>query len=204
MINERSKADGVTKAIAIWQTSWFAITIIIRLCKRMPLSLLEVLTISYVFCGLIIFICLFERPRDVQFHIEIERSLDWPAEIRDYNGCNDMSDPHFLVIYWVFTFVFCAIHIAAWDYDFPTILESWLWRSFSIALFAISVLIYTLYLYRHSINGRFWGTLRAFLAALYEPVRVYLIAESFLAFRSADPAIYTKVGWSSYWGHVGS
>ena len=33
MINERSKADGVAKAIAICQTSWFAITIIFRLSK---------------------------------------------------------------------------------------------------------------------------------------------------------------------------
>jgi hypothetical protein len=75
-VNERSKANGVAKTIAICQTSWFAITIIFRLSKRMPLSLLEVLTVPYIFCASIMFICWFEKPRDIQFRIKIEKSLD--------------------------------------------------------------------------------------------------------------------------------
>jgi len=198
MISERSKADGVAKMIAICQTSWFAITIIFRLSKRMPLSLLEVLTVSYIFCALIMFICWFERPRDIQFRIKIEKSLDWPIEIRDHNGnTSNMSDSHSNVIFSVFAIIFCGIHIAAWNYDFPTTVESWLWRIFSIALFVVSVLAKILL---ETDNDN----LGAFIAVLYIPLRLYIIVESFLAFRSANPAIYTKVGWSSYWGHVGS
>jgi len=198
MINERSKADGVAKTIAICQTSWFAITIIFRLSKRMPLSLLEVLTVSYIFCALIMFICWFEKPRDIQFRIKIEKSLDWPTEIRDYEGnTRNISKSHLNVIFSAFAIIFCGIHMAAWNYDFPTIVESWLWRIFSIALFVISVLIYILLGTDNDGSG-------PFLAVLYIPLRLYIIVESFLAFRSANPAIYTKVGWSSYWGHVGS
>ncbi|KAN0070916.1 hypothetical protein V8E54_011081 [Elaphomyces granulatus] len=200
MISERSKADGVAKMIAICQTSWFVITIIFRLSQRMPLSLLEVLTVSYIFCALIMFICWFERPRDIQFRIKIEKSrLDWPTEIGDYDSRYNhiVSGSHSSVIFSVFAIIFCGIHIASWAYDFPTTIESWLWRSFSIALLVISVLIYVTYKAGNEDLG-------AFLILLYMPLRLYIIVESFLAFRSANPAIYTKVGWSSYWGHVGS
>ncbi|KAN0070919.1 hypothetical protein V8E54_011084 [Elaphomyces granulatus] len=203
MINERSKADGVAKMIAICQTSWFVITIIFRLSQRMPLSLLEVLTVSYIFCALIMFICWFERPRDIQFRIKIEKSLDWPTEIRDYRDdrYKNMSGSHLIAIFSVFAIIFCGIHIAAWAYDFPTTIESWLWRSFSIALFVISVLVWVMVLEPDLEVGAGLGL---FLIFLYIPLRLYIIVESFLAFRSANPAIYTKVGWSSYWGHVGS
>lgn len=139
MINERSKADSVAKSIAICQTSWFAITMIFRLSERMLLSL-EVLTVSYIFCALLMFIRWFERPHDIQFCIKIEKSLDWPTEIRDYNGYNNMSNPHFLVLFWVFALIFCGIHIVAWDYDFQTVLGILAWRTFNIALFVILVL----------------------------------------------------------------
>jgi hypothetical protein len=109
-----------------------------------------------------------------------------------------MSDSHLNVIFSVFAIILHGIHIAAWAYDFPTTIESWLWRISSIALLVISVLFYVLTVTAGKMD------LGIFLAFLYIPLRLYIIVESFLAFRSANPAIYKKVGWSSYWGHVGS
>ncbi|KAN0070938.1 hypothetical protein V8E54_011103 [Elaphomyces granulatus] len=204
MINERSKTDGVAKTIAICQALWFTTTMIFRLSKHTPLSLLEVLTVSYIFCALIIFICWFKKPCDIQFRIKIEKSLNFPTEIRDYDR-NDyrIANTLYYPIFSVFALIFCGIHIAAWNYAFPTFVESLLWRAFSITLFVIPVLV-SLISYLRVISKDFdvkWGVI---FIMLYVPIRLYLIVASFLAFRSANPAIYTKVGWSSYFGHVGS
>ena len=65
-IRQRSKADGLSKTIAIGQGFWFAANVVSRLVSHYHVSPLEDMTTAYVACGLLMSICWFRCPQDIQ------------------------------------------------------------------------------------------------------------------------------------------
>jgi len=80
-IRQRSKADSVSKIIAIGQSGWFAANIISRLVRGFHISPLEDMTAAYVACGLMTSLFYFRCPQDIQEAFTVQlRDVTAPAK----------------------------------------------------------------------------------------------------------------------------
>lgn len=65
-ISDKSKADVLTKSIAIIQITRFLLEIIARAASSFPISPLEYFTCAQVFCALLMYVFWFDKPHGVQ------------------------------------------------------------------------------------------------------------------------------------------
>ncbi|KAJ7910810.1 hypothetical protein B0H13DRAFT_2485122 [Mycena leptocephala] len=105
--------------------------------------------------------------------------------------------------------VFGAIHCAAWNADFPTAVEKWMWRSCSSLIVAIPVVIVLLG-GLIGLNDLADSQLGAAMleVGFYAPIPIYVIARLILiilpliAMRSLPPGALVDVNWSTYIPHL--
>ncbi|RPD60889.1 hypothetical protein L227DRAFT_501145 [Lentinus tigrinus ALCF2SS1-6] len=64
-IRDRSKADGLAKALLVWQVLWFLFNCINRLVQGLPLCLLEISTIAHALCTLLTYGLWWYKPKDI-------------------------------------------------------------------------------------------------------------------------------------------
>lgn len=64
-IEDRSKANGITKAIVCGQALWFCIQCIARCAQGLSLSLLELNTFAHALCAFIMYYLWWEKPLDI-------------------------------------------------------------------------------------------------------------------------------------------
>ena len=62
---DKSKANGLAKAIVCIQAAWFCTQCIARLGQGMPISLLELNTFAHAICALVVYVLWWEKPLDV-------------------------------------------------------------------------------------------------------------------------------------------
>ncbi|KAJ7910795.1 hypothetical protein B0H13DRAFT_2485098, partial [Mycena leptocephala] len=104
--------------------------------------------------------------------------------------------------------VFGAIRCAAWNADFPTTVETWMWRSFSSLIVAIPVVIVLV-----TVLGAFTDLEesqlgKAFRLGLFVSIPIYsmarliLIILPFIALRSLPTGAFVDVNWSTYIPHL--
>jgi hypothetical protein len=196
-IEKRSKTDSLAKIIAVAQALYFACSTISRLAQGLTVSLLEDITMAYVACGVFIFIANLEKPQDLlePFHVQLPGDNADEPDIR-VKSWIDGSDRNWPV--YVLVGIFTAIHVAEWNYEYPTIAEAWMWRAVSVTSGVImAVFIIIPDHYNESI-------LVYFLAFGYFTMRTCLLVEAFVSLRSTPADLYTLPSWSPYWGHIGS
>ena len=63
---DKSKANGLAKAIVCIQALWFCTQCIARLAQGMPISLLELNTFAHALCALLVYLLWWNKPLDVQ------------------------------------------------------------------------------------------------------------------------------------------
>jgi hypothetical protein len=104
--------------------------------------------------------------------------------------------------------VFGAVHIAAWNFVFPTLVERTLWRSSSIMCTAAVVLIMFLSFIDNVAHDEDW-VIQYILAAclstvfaLYIAARLFLIVEIFRTLCFLPPSAYIAT-WASNIPHIG-
>lgn len=101
-IQDKSKANGLAKAIVIMQASWFMIQCLSRMVTGMTISVLELNTFAHALCALIAYAMWWHKPLDVSQPTLIEgpgtdhicasmyrRTVEWPydngAEVKAFN-----------------------------------------------------------------------------------------------------------------------
>jgi hypothetical protein len=116
-----------------------------------------------------------------------------------------------------FVLMYMAIHLAAWDFRFPTATEHLLWRICALSM-AINSLTYILccwpipqLFFKDHANALVLlkilpkGLIRSFMwlmIATYFPSRLYIIVEAFVSLRSQPVNIYASVTWWSFVPHL--
>ncbi|KAF1808158.1 hypothetical protein P152DRAFT_469152 [Eremomyces bilateralis CBS 781.70] len=77
-VQDKSKADWLTKSIVCVQASWMIAQVIGRLADHLPVSLLEINTCGHVLCAFILFCLWWHKPLDVEAPVVLESdpSLD--------------------------------------------------------------------------------------------------------------------------------
>ena len=64
-ISDKSKADGLAKALVCLQAGWMVFQTIGRMCAKQPVTLLEVNTLGHVLCTFIMYLLWWHKPREV-------------------------------------------------------------------------------------------------------------------------------------------
>ncbi|KAJ7268290.1 hypothetical protein C8J57DRAFT_1067166 [Mycena rebaudengoi] len=137
---------------------------------------------------------------------------------KDYKSTSYTSVPSFwstddildkslypLFIEFFAALVFGAIHCAAWNTDFPSAEEMWMWRSCALLVAALPV-IFTLAVILSDLLGE--PSTQWMIVIYFTPISIYIIARLFLitlpliALRALPPGALTDFNWSVYIPHL--
>lgn len=116
-IEERSKADGFSKAIAIVQIFWFVLQCLARRIQHLPIVPIEMSALAFSILSIVLYMIWWYKPFDVQVHIV----LPLGAKL-DYAGHDDRGHVGFLryINDWYYN-VLVAVYGCADDDTIPTI-----------------------------------------------------------------------------------
>lgn len=114
-----------------------------------------------------------------------------------------MSINIWTIILLVFGVLFAGIHIAAWNYSFPSVTEAWIWRGSSLALTLLGVLLSVGVnkAYSVNVNSVFYG-IYILIFLLYALVRTMMLVIALMSFRKAPARLYETPSWTQYWPHI--
>lgn len=76
-IEDRSKGDGLAKALVIGQTTWFIVQCIARKAQGLDITRIELTTLSFAALNASMYFVWWNKPLDVQSH-EVVYLLDAP------------------------------------------------------------------------------------------------------------------------------
>lgn len=219
-INDRSKSDAFTKVFAIVQSSWLVIQSIARVSAGLPITELELATMAYVLCALIMYIFWWHKPFGVE-HVtvisEVAREnlrfgskwhrkpdVDSDEVLELFFGMVEEIKIQTVIFYGVAT-AFSATHLAAWNWEFSSPDVRILWRSFGLAATAAgpsTILCLFLILAIEKRSGGNWGW--AAMVTLIVSIIVYgisrlgLIVLIIYSFKSMPAGVYETVDWTNY------
>jgi len=257
-IKDRSKADGLTKALALFQSGWLTLQCIARTAHGLTITELELVTMAFVFCAVIAYALWWHKPFDVERKVVLvcsrsdfdkissEIRLPWATWLatapgpqqrvsefgtkRDRHGfiefCSWLVDVVFIersdleakVFVWlnsafgITATIFSAIHLAAWDWDFPSPAVKIMWRTFGVI--AVGSAISPLFL---SAVGDWMGTsnwgmmgdivnyviysIILLSGIVYIPARIGLLVLTFYSFTRMPASTYEPLDWTGVLPH---
>ena len=109
--------------------------------------------------------------------------------------------------------IFGAVHCTAWNLDFPTATEQFLWRLSSVILTVLPMLSITIYWATQqliNVMGKLdyrvnWmrAPIAALLVPLYILARIFLLVEIFRQLAYLPPSAFVTVNWPSAIPHAG-
>lgn len=146
-IADRSKSDVAVKILAVFQILWLVGQLIERAVSGTPSTPLEISTVAFSFCAIVIYALLFDVPKDVATHHYIKASRD----IRDWQelkelACTmpitegDAKRPELMTesfrdnvsISIGLTLggtVFGGLHLLGWNLVYPNNIQTQMWRA---------------------------------------------------------------------------
>jgi hypothetical protein len=97
--------------------------------------------------------------------------------------------------------VFCGLHIAAWNFTFPTLAELTLWRIFACLALSAVVLAAVFIPFTVNIAAGEIGTAWCMII-FYAVARTYLLGAIFASLRWQPVAVYDNVNWTALLPHI--
>jgi hypothetical protein len=299
-LRDRSKSDAFTKLFAIMQSMWLILQCIARFIEALPISELELTTIAYILCAVLMYGYWWDKPFGVEHVVVVQLRGSWDqlhgteldivvplhnlddsiqrnisnsstisalgnaasssqnsafrdpvssaldsnsatssnssepsstqiwARENDFHGhdlgnilvifkitddgiiVDDLKGP---AIFYGTATIFSAIHLAAWNWDFPSSVFKWLWRGFAIgAVFSgfLQLCSQTIWSFigvwvdRERLPRlRIWlySFSNIICLALYVICRIGLMVLTFVLFFSMPAKVYDTVSWTNYFPH---
>ena len=155
-IQDRSKSDGLVRLLAVIQLLWLAAQLVIRRINRIPFAALEISTLAFSSCAIIIYIMEWRKPKDVGVPIYLSTDTIVSPHVfsliaraapvtfiqtRRYyipqSSTHQLIEGRFerkhldrlMILTSILSIaLFGGIHLFAWNLDFPTSIERILWR----------------------------------------------------------------------------
>jgi hypothetical protein len=207
-IEDRSKADWLVKTIGLIQIFWFITQTIGRWAQGLAVTTLEIFTLGIVICAAIEFLASWKKPFDVQVpivvHTKTSISISDCIDRVRFEAKSDILSPTSHRLFFAFfatILVFNGIHIAAWNFHFPSLAEQVLWKVSSIGCTASALLF--LLVTKSTIPERFERTVVRTVIMLYTLFRVYQFVEMFASLRAVPASVYQTPQWSQYFPALG-
>lgn len=144
-IDDRSKASWITKSLALIQIIWFLTQLLARAIQKLPVTTLELFTLSIVSCAGFTYGFCWQKPFDVQRPIVLKSKAPryrWPRDKKRMNfgqSARNSSSTVFFGISLTFISLFSGCHLIGWDFAFPSETEQWLWRAGSLCCLVIPI-----------------------------------------------------------------
>ncbi|KAH8827159.1 hypothetical protein DL96DRAFT_1605741 [Flagelloscypha sp. PMI_526] len=235
-IQDKSKADFLAKLLAFVQATWLIAQIVGRAVASLSISPLEIESAAYVPLTLVVYLLWWHKPLNVEVPIEVPISVDlyevlgitesdavtqsdWRSIVLHISGgVRTFASIGSALSVMTLGMLFGAVHVLAWEFSFPTTIESQLWRAASIftvlgGFFAhsiISMINRTLHgkSLPHRGDGaaaiaiRIWDLAGWPMFLVYFFSRCYLIFESFYSLRSLPADTFHMVSWSRFIPHI--
>jgi hypothetical protein len=162
-----------------------------------------VVTIGYVACTLITYCCWWHKPQDAEVSITVNcRSL---TKADFHQQIEALQETPFVYRWWenaslcVVAGIFGVVHCTAWNFFFSTSAEGVIWR---VASFLTAVIPSVLCIIAWEKPLDCLKSISVPLMMVYIPVRLYLMIEPFVAFRSVPLGIFYTVNWSTSIPHI--
>lgn len=215
-IQDRSKSDILAKVIIAAQILYFAATCLTRAVRHLPLTLFELGTLGFAACSLVSYGLLFYKPRSVNTPVILARfegevdprmenilSSNGPLKRISNHGDENYSEPANIlgvkitvILGLLMAVVLGAIHLAGWNFAFPTTIDKWLWRASSIASIVVAIAC--------AVTGMLteieWPF--GFTLAIYSIARVALIVEMIRCLFYLPTDAFTAT-WTASIPHIG-
>ncbi len=252
-LNDKSKSDGLVRAIAIVQIAWMVVQIIVRASRHLAISQLELSVLAFATCAIVIYGINWEKPKGVQVpYTLLKYQGEIPAKVLQHIGNQELSSAtaYFMELYLEYfeetagghekrklggpipnhaskeddsnsdslLFLVCitmfgSIHVAAWNFAFPTLVERTIWRVGSIVCTVPPFAIVFILMVDTGLFKITRGKLRAdwitkfdtatsfLISVLYVVARVFLIVEIFRTIFFLPPSAYIAT-WASNVPHI--
>lgn len=160
-IDDMSKSDLVSKTVAIFQITYFVVGAIVRSAEHLPISQLELGACAFVPYAIAIYIFSYDKPKSVRTTTTIKtfrggipdsikkarKDTTWDNVLLMIDGNNPhgtyirngmyearTQDTLALTIGLpiLLSIPFGAIHLAAWNFEFPSYTDQQLWRAAAV------------------------------------------------------------------------
>ncbi|KAK3997189.1 hypothetical protein QBC44DRAFT_280780 [Cladorrhinum sp. PSN332] len=164
-MQDKSDSDVITKTFAVVQSAWLVIQSVARISTGLSISELELATLGFIFCAIVMYGFWWDKPFNVQCRYVVSRLEDgYKFERSDerhvdqrYDNWNDAAE-EFIVpdldkidfgdkdtiigstAFYTTGGIFAGIHMCAWNWTFPSELIQALWRGFSVATLVLTFL----------------------------------------------------------------
>ncbi|KIJ08299.1 hypothetical protein PAXINDRAFT_89053 [Paxillus involutus ATCC 200175] len=227
-IKDRSKSDGLGKAILVIQLFWFILQIVARATNHLAITLLEIDTLAMAALSFLLFFFWWSKPmapgRPHTFYLmptlvsqdaRETRRFDHTFPIRrqslpswweigggSLTDC-DISQEYATWAFLIFWIIFGALHLIAWNFQFPSQAEKIIWRVASLTLVVAPCIILpgckiigTEYFIDPS-GVVFWSMLFIGIVA-----RFALLVVMLASLRDLPASAYETVSWTSYVPHL--
>ncbi|OCL01395.1 hypothetical protein AOQ84DRAFT_306799 [Glonium stellatum] len=112
-----------------------------------------------------------------------------------------MAQLQVFVLSLLSTISFGGLNLVAWNFSFPTDLESFLWKFSCVGMLVLPIIFATTAYFWESGSTRSYIVL-TLIALSYGVIRLYVIVECFIALRSEPAQVYCSMYWSSYIPHI--
>jgi hypothetical protein len=208
-LEDKSKNDSFVKAIAIVQISWATLQIIARAARKLPISQLELAVLAFAACAVVIYGLYWTKPKGIrctttilQYQHQIpseilpkikrpkyysfvrwfftKNDLGWQGPIRnDSTSDNGHGGGWMLLAMTLGAVLFCGIHVAAWNFTFPTRTEAIFWRCASIYATAFMPTLLVLGMITPSLDNVMIKAVMPLSSILYLVARLFLLVEVF-------------------------
>lgn len=215
-ILDKSKSDMFTKILIIVQVSYFVVAVVARAIKRLPITQLELGVCAFVACSAFTYGFTLSKPKSVTTAIAVHdygagslppSLLEMLRKTQHYQRrpgaapSNEETSPHEYKIAWRMVvstaIVFGGIHLAGWNFHFPSAADAWLWRSASIISIVVPAISFLADVITHDLDEIMAG-----FVLLYSLVRLILIVEMFRCMAYLTPQDFMTT-WTTNIPHIG-
>lgn len=139
-ISDISKANLVQKVLLCAQMLFFCASCAVRVNQHLPLTLLEITTISHSLCALASLILWWYKPQDAAYRVQLS---EVPISDDDQEHITGLDDKPPKIMLYLTGVIIAALHglphILGFNAQFPTPAEQMLWRVASVVVIAAPV-----------------------------------------------------------------
>ncbi|KAF8836772.1 hypothetical protein BDN67DRAFT_1014387 [Paxillus ammoniavirescens] len=228
-IGDRSKSNALGNAILVLQLSWFILQVIARAVNHVAITLVEIDTLALAALSLPLFFFWWSKPMAAAYpHIfykkisssvdgekqnssfepdqafSVSRSkTDWFSEIVIGGGDDDENVVFVGLIVWM---VFGALHLIAWDFQFPTQTEKTIWRAASLTLIGAPCIFFLAFFLDKIRAVRpsdiLMNTIAGATLCIGVIARLLLLVLMLASLRDLPPSAHDTVSWTVFVPHL--
>ena len=219
-IKDMAKSDTLTKFFACSQALWFVTQVGSRLFQNKAITLLEVSTMAYVLCAIIMYGFWWNKPQDCTSPIIIACTEDALGKVsrsayengnwveclwagRKQFGTRSTIEYNYEAVIgslFLIPAIFGAVHVSSWNITLPSQFELWMWRASALYCF-IGPLVFLVFNLKRGDHLGFTIVIPFTLLMGYVIIRTFMIVEIFFSLRALPASAYESVNWSSFLPH---